>query len=144
METLPYLNNIHFAYIDIRTRLNRTQTGSWLIAVAKFEKKEIKDLSYSFCSDQYLLKINQKYLKHDYYTDIITFDLSEQGKIIEGDIYISIDRVKDNSKLLNISYSEELDRVILHGLLHLLGYKDKTKKEKLIMREKENYYLSKR
>ncbi|MCF8254232.1 MAG: rRNA maturation RNase YbeY [Bacteroidia bacterium] len=144
METLQYLNNISFSFINIRTRLKRAETANWLKSVAAQENKQVIDLSYSFCSDDHLLKINREYLNHDYYTDIITFDLSEEENKLEGDIYISIERVKDNSKLLKIKYSDELDRIMVHGLLHLIGYKDKTKSDKALMSEKENYYLSKR
>jgi rRNA maturation RNase YbeY len=94
-----------------------------------------------FCSDEYLLDVNKKYLNHDYYTDIITFDYVED-KIISGDIFISSDRVRENANQFNVSFEMELFRIIIHGILHLLGYKDKTKKDKSLMTEKENFYLS--
>ena len=106
------------------------------------EGKSLSFLNIIFCSDGYLLEINKKHLKHDYYTDVITFDYSEKNKNIEGDIYISVDRVEDNAKKYKENKSLELIRTIIHGTLHLSGYKDKTKKEKEIMTTKENKYLS--
>ncbi|HEY2721102.1 MAG TPA: rRNA maturation RNase YbeY [Chitinophagaceae bacterium] len=105
------------------------------------EGKSLDKLSYIFCNDQYLLKINQKYLKHDFYTDIITFDLSESQKSKTGEIYISIDRVKDNASLLHEPFQTELHRVIFHGALHLCRYDDKTRKQQSRMRILENHYL---
>ena len=99
-------------------------------------------LRYIFCSDKYLLEINRQYLNHDYYTDIITFNLSNHPEAVQGEIYISIDRVKDNARQFNASFTQELHRVIFHGALHLCGYKDKTAKEEKLMREKEDQYLA--
>jgi rRNA maturation RNase YbeY len=107
----------------------------------KKEKKGLYELTYVFCSDEYLLGINRDFLKHDYYTDIITFNLSENPKQIIGEIYISLDRIKDNSKTLNTNIKEETLRVLFHGALHLCGYKDKTKTDIIQMRLKENHYL---
>ena len=107
------------------------------------EKKSLKSLVYVFCSDEYLIKINKEFLKHDVYTDILTFELGYPGKETEGDIYISLDRVNDNSKRLGLSVKEELHRVIFHGALHLCGYKDKKKSEIKRMRKKEEEYLNK-
>ncbi len=104
------------------------------------EGKELEQLSYIFCSDEYLLQINRQFLKHDYYTDIITFDLSE-GKETIGEVYISVDRLKENACVLQVSFREEALRVIFHGALHLCGYKDKKKSESDLMRTKEGYYL---
>jgi rRNA maturation RNase YbeY len=101
-------------------------------------------ISFNFCSDKYILELNNSSLKHNYYTDIITFELNQKNEEIEGDIYISIDRVKENAKVLNESIINELHRVIIHGVLHLCGYKDKSSKESKMMRNKENYYLNKR
>jgi rRNA maturation RNase YbeY len=109
----------------------------WLAAVALSEKKKIKNLAYNFCSDEELLQINQQFLKHNTYTDIITFDYCENG-FIAGEIYISIDRVKENAEKLNLTQEEELLRVIAHGLLHLCGYKDKTPEHIKKMRSAEN------
>ncbi|MES1198238.1 MAG: rRNA maturation RNase YbeY [Chitinophagaceae bacterium] len=106
------------------------------------ERKSIESLNIIFCSDKYLLKINQKYLSHNDYTDIITFDLSDAQEII-GEIYISLDRIRENAKLLAIDIGQELLRVIFHGILHLCGYQDKLKSEKMKMTLKENYYLRK-
>jgi len=109
-------------------------------AIAKVifsENKEAGTISYIFCDDSYLLKINQEYLHHDTYTDIISFDYSE-GKILQGDIFISIERVIENSKKFTVSFNEELKRVMVHGILHYCGYKDKTEVDKDLMRTKEN------
>lgn len=100
------------------------------------------DIAVVFCDDAYLLEINRKYLKHDYYTDIITFDQSA-GKMISGDLFISVDRVKENADIFKVTYKEELNRVIFHGVLHLLGYDDKDVESREMMRGKENYYLNK-
>lgn len=115
---------------------DKNKIREWLESVAKEERKEISEIIYIFCSDEYLLNLNQKFLNHDTYTDIITFDYSEQN-ILAGEIYISIERVKENAKLYKVSFKEELLRVIVHGLLHLSGYKDKTKQEQKVMRNKE-------
>ena len=106
------------------------------------EKKDLSFLNLIFCSDEYLLEINKKHLNHDYFTDVITFDFSEDNKNIEGDVYISVDRVADNATKYKQEKDSELIRTIIHGTLHLFGYKDKTKKEKEIMTSKENKYLS--
>ena len=102
----------------------------------------LSNINYIFCSDDYLLTINQEHLNHDYYTDIITFDLSEKENNIESDIFISIDRVKENAKNNHVKFHIELYRVLIHGVLHLLGFNDKNEEEKLIMREKEDACLS--
>ncbi len=100
-----------------------------------------ESLTFIFCTDEYLLEINRSYLKHDYYTDIITFDLSENISSCIGELYISIDRVKDNANTHAADTNTELHRVIFHGILHLCGYGDKSEQEIVIMRRKENYYL---
>jgi probable rRNA maturation factor len=107
----------------------------------KLEKKKINSLSYIFCPDAFLLEINNKFLHHNYFTDILTFDLSEDKNFVIGDIYISVDRVRDNAQHLNLSFNQELRRVIFHGALHLCGYKDKEKKDIVFIRKKEDYYL---
>lgn len=109
--------------------------------VADKEKVKVDFLNYIFCSDPYLLDINKKYLAHDYFTDIITFESSEEEGVISGDIFISVDRAKENAKEYKVSLEEEIQRLIIHGLLHLIGYKDGSDEEKLIMRKKEDYYL---
>ena len=105
------------------------------------EKRKLKSINYIFCTDQKLLEININYLKHNYYTDIITFNLSE-NQAIWGEIYISWDRIEENAKIFGVSRISELYRVIFHGALHLCGYKDKSSKEKSKMRKKEQYYLT--
>ena len=137
MGTSPLLDNITFAEQGRKTKLPKALTRAWLNEIAIAYKKEIISLNYTFCSDEDLLEINKTYLNHDYYTDIITFDLSEGKKQIEGDIYISIDRVKENAKEHKVRKDTELYRVIAHGLLHLIGFKDKTKVQIQQMREGE-------
>jgi probable rRNA maturation factor len=132
---------IQFCSEDITFSLKeKLKHKAWLNEVAKQEGKKILELSYVFCSDDYLLQINQEYLNHDTLTDIVTFDNSEDPKKIEGDIFISIDRVKENGEKLGTSETE-LERVMVHGLLHLLGYKDKKKEDKAVMTEKEDFYI---
>lgn len=111
--------------------------SKWLNAIAYSESYTIKNLGFVFCSDDFLLDINQKYLNHDTYTDIITFDYVEEDRII-GEIYISIDRVRDNAVAYKVSFLNELHRVMAHGLLHLCGYGDKTQDEQRLMRDLEN------
>lgn len=108
--------------------------------VAESEVRKLGDINVIFCSDNYLLDINIKYLHHDYFTDIITFDYSE-GKTISGDLFISVDSVKENAIFYNTEFDEELNRVLVHGVLHLIGYDDHTEEEIATMRSKENYYL---
>ncbi len=115
---------------------------AWLKKVAEKEGFKVKNLNYIFCSDNYLHKINMEYLDHDTYTDIITFDNSEDELIIEGDIFISIERVTENSQTLNTVFNDELKRVIVHGLLHLCGYDDHTPEDKTEMRRLESEYIS--
>jgi rRNA maturation RNase YbeY len=134
---------IRFFSEDIKLLLkNKAQLRDWFIATAKKEGANIKGLNYVFCSDTYLLEMNQSYLNHDTYTDIITFDNSETEVEIQGDIFISVDRVRENAQTFGINEQDELHRVMIHGLLHLLGYGDKSKAEKAKMTEKENYYLA--
>lgn len=110
--------------------------------LADSENFAISNINYILCSDDYLLDINRKYLNHDYYTDVITFQNSETGEPIEADIFISIDRVKENASKLNSSLSNEIHRVLVHGLLHLFGHKDNSDSEKMAMRKKEDSCLS--
>ena len=112
----------------------------WLLQVADSESKKIGEISYVFASDEYLLRLNRRYLKHDYYTDILTFDYSE-GDIISGDIFISVDRVRENAGLFNVEVEKEFLRVMVHGLLHLMGYSDADESGKMIMRDKEDEKL---
>ncbi|MCU0385035.1 MAG: rRNA maturation RNase YbeY [Flavihumibacter sp.] len=120
---------------------NRTQLKTFLATLFKREKKALEELSYIFCTDKYLLEINRSFLQHDYYTDIISFELADKKQPSQGEIYISIDRVKENARDMGESFQRELHRVIFHGALHLCGYRDKSKKESALMREKENEYL---
>lgn len=114
---------------------------TWLKSIVIQEGKQIGELSYIFCSDEYLLQVNREYLDHDYYTDIITFDSAEEEEQIEGDIFVSIDRVRDNASMLKVPFEIELRRVLAHGVLHLCGYKDKSSDEEQLMRAKENFYI---
>jgi len=120
----------------------RTRLKQFLITLFKKEKKPLAELSYIFCSDQRLLEINRQFLQHDFYTDIITFPLSDPGQPISGEIYISVDRVRDNAREFGISIKRELHRVIFHGALHLCGYKDKSPKDEKLMRKMEDKYLT--
>jgi rRNA maturation RNase YbeY len=132
---------IAFLSEDITFELKeKLKHKAWLKDAAKAEGFRIGGLNYIFCSDVYLLDINQKYLGHDTLTDIVTFDNSEDPKMIEGDIFISIERVQENALKFDTAESE-LKRVMVHGLLHLAGYKDKDKAQKELMRNKENEYL---
>lgn len=119
---------------------NEELYSKWIEEVISSENKILGELNYIFCTDEYLLDVNIKYLNHDYYTDIISFDYSE-GNIISGDMFISIDRIVDNAKDLNVSFEEELKRVMIHGVLHYCGYKDKSESDELIMRQKEDEKL---
>lgn len=133
---------IKFNYADRKLNgVSKTSLKAMVRQVFETEKIEFDNIDYVFCSDEYLLKINQESLNHDYYTDIITFPLSEVGQPIIAEIYISVDRVKDNAKQLSQTFNAELARVVAHGALHLCGYKDKTKRDIAKMREKECFYL---
>jgi probable rRNA maturation factor len=136
-------SSIHFFTEDIVYVLkDKRLIKKWLHSVIIAESFVLEELNFIFCSDGYLLNMNQQYLNHDTYTDVITFDNSAESKIIVGDIFISIDRVKENAGGLNISAIEELQRVMVHGTLHLLGYKDKSKAAKAQMTAKEDFYLN--
>jgi rRNA maturation RNase YbeY len=119
----------------------KTKITSWISDTIVNEAFKEGDINFIFCGDDYLLDINVKYLKHSELTDIISFDYS-LGKKLSGDIFISVDRVKDNSVKYEVNFDDELHRVIIHGILHFCGYKDKTKEDKRLMRKKEDYYLS--
>ena len=129
-----FLQDIDFVFKH--KRLN----NSWLKLVAESEIKKLGNINIIFCSDNYILDVNVKYLGHDYFTDIITFDYCEKDSL-SGDLFISIDTVRDNAEFYKTEFNDELNRVIVHGLLHLIGYDDHTPEEQKIMREKENYYL---
>ncbi|MCU4162427.1 rRNA maturation RNase YbeY [Carboxylicivirga caseinilyticus] len=113
----------------------------WIESVTKSHGFQLGEINYFFCTDEYILQTNRQYLNHDYYTDIITFDYS-LNNVISGDLIISLDTVKSNADLLNISYNTELLRVVIHGILHLCGFKDKTKEEEVKMRELEDQALN--
>lgn len=119
----------------------KAKNNKWLRLVAESEIRRLGDINLIFCSDNYILDINQKFLQHDYFTDIITFDYCEGDKL-SGDLFISIDTVRANAEEYGEGFTRELNRVIVHGVLHLIGYDDHTKADQKIMREKENYYLS--
>jgi rRNA maturation RNase YbeY len=131
---ITFQNTSKFKVKDLRKK------KLWLNSISNNEGKKIESLSFLFVDDEEMLKYNKKYLQHESYTDVITFDSSEDKKIA-GDIIISLERVNDNAKFYQVSYNYELRRVMAHGLLHLLGYNDKNKEEKKIIRKKENYYL---
>ncbi len=134
---------IHFFSENIKYRLPaKRENAEWLIQVIEKEGNRPGEINIILCDDEYLHKLNLEYLQHDTLTDIITFDYSEEGEAINGDIYISKERALENSKIYGQSLEMELRRLLVHGVLHLLGYKDKTKKEKALMTSKEDYYLS--
>lgn len=116
----------------------------WIKHTAEAEGYAVGELNFIFCSDAYLLTVNQEFLQHDTFTDIVTFDHSERAGRLAGDIFISIDRVKENASTFNVREVDELHRVIIHGVLHLCGYGDKTQKEKTAMTVKEDHYLARR
>ena len=131
---------IQFFYENLPESVNTDYTA-WLKDIILSEEKKLGEINYIFCDDEYLLKVNQDYLQHDYYTDIITFDYVK-GKTISGEIFVSLQRISDNASTLSKNYEEELRRVLAHGILHLCGYKDKTEEEELLMRSKEDFYLA--
>ena len=121
---------------------NSKKTASWIKSVIKKEGCSLNSLNYIFCSDEYLKEINIQYLGHNTYTDIVTFNYNPSKDVLDGEIYISVDRVRDNAKTFESNFQAEMHRVIIHGVLHLIGFNDKTKREKALMREKEDTYLS--
>jgi len=131
-----FYENINFSISDEKT------LSEWFQLVAKAENFDISELNYIFCDDKFLYSLNTEYLNHDTLTDVISFDYSEGTGQIIGDIYISIERISENAKIFNKKIGNELYRVMAHGLLHLLAYSDKTKSEKSVMTDKEDYYLS--
>ena len=131
---------IHFFY-ENTSEIIEEKIKPWIEKIIITEEKRLGEINYIFCDDEYLLKINQDYLQHDYYTDIITFD-QVRGKTISGEIFVSLPRIKDNASLISKNYEEEKKRVIAHGILHLCGYKDKTEEEQKTMRAKEDFYLN--
>ncbi len=138
------MSSINFFTEEISFKFkNKKKIVTWILNSISKEKKSVESINFIFCSDEYLLEINTKYLNHKALTDIITFDQSSGNGIgLEGDIYISIDRVRENAVQLQVLFHHELHRVMIHGVLHLIGYKDKDTKSKLLMRKKEDAYLS--
>jgi probable rRNA maturation factor len=139
--------SIRFFYEDTLFRLEQiNRVKSWIKKTVTAEAKKLISLNYIFCSDSYLFDINTQYLSHNTLTDIVTFDVSEspndQHDKIEGEIYISIDRVRENAVKFNMTFNDELHRVIIHGVLHLIGYSDKSPRKRSLMRKKEDAYLS--
>ena len=126
--------------VTLPKRFKRRLTSQWIKdVIGKYEKK-VGDIAYIFCNDEKIIEINRQYLRHDYFTDIITFDYTD-GNMISGDVFISLETVKTNAAQYKTTYEEELRRVVIHGVLHLCGYKDKTRKDKKNMREKEDEAL---
>lgn len=141
--TLYFMQPIHFFNADKRVNLNnRNSLKVFLTALLYKEgERKLEYLSYIFCSDNYLLEINRKFLQHDFYTDIITFDLSSDKRSLNAEIYISVDRVKENAQDRGVPFNIELHRVIFHGVLHLCGFKDKTILQRTVMRQMEEQYI---
>lgn len=134
--------SIIFSVEEISFNLKeKNKIKRWIKNIIENEGKKLGEISYIFCSDGYLLEINQKYLEHDTYTDIITFDYTENSGIISGDIFVSVDRVGENAREFGVTFDEEMRRVLIHGVLHLLGYPDKKPNEEKKMRQKENEAL---
>ncbi|MFD2725798.1 rRNA maturation RNase YbeY [Hyunsoonleella rubra] len=133
---------INFNYETDFKLPNESEVAKWILGVIASEGFKIEEVNYVFCDDDYLHKLNVEFLNHDTLTDIISFDYSI-GKIIQGDIFVSLERVEDNAKDFNTKFDDELHRVIIHGILHYCGYKDKTKEDARLMREKENHYINK-
>ena len=136
------MQKINFYSLDRNPALkSRKKLKLYIEGLFAKERKKLGKLSYIFCSDEHLLGINNEFLKHDFYTDVITFDLSVNESETEGEVYLSIDRIKDNAKQAGASFTGELHRVIFHGALHLCGYKDKKKEDVLIMRSLEEKHI---
>ena len=133
---------ISFSSVEITYNLkNKLKVKKWVKSILETEGKKAGDITYIFCNDQHMLGMNEKYLKHNTLTDIITFDYSE-GEKLSGDIFISIERVKENAESFSATFNQELGRVMAHGVLHLSGFKDKTSEDKKMMRTKEDIYLA--
>ncbi|OYX28450.1 MAG: rRNA maturation RNase YbeY [Flavobacteriales bacterium 32-35-8] len=131
---------IQFNYETEFSLTNENQLADWISNVIISEGYKLEEINYIFCDDEYLFKLNVEFLNHDTLTDVISFDYSI-GKIIQGDIFISVERVRDNASDFNVSFDDELHRVMVHGILHYCGYKDKTEDDEKLMRAKENHYL---
>lgn len=137
------MNNIYLYGADKAADVKQKKAVKQLISnLFSQENTELERVNYIFCSDEYLLKINKQFLDHSTLTDVITFPFSAKGKPVYGEVYLSVERIKDNAKTFKVEYQNELLRVMIHGALHLCGYTDKTKASKLEMTEKENHYLN--
>lgn len=136
-----YSIEFHFEEVNI-AGFNSQAITKWILDTISLEKQQAGVLNFVFCNDDYLLDLNTTYLGHDTLTDIITFDYNDEIEGISGDIFISIDRVRENAASLGVAFYDELCRVIIHGVLHLMGYMDKTPEQEALMREKENYCLT--
>ena len=135
--------NISFYFKEVSIPgFSEKEIREWIIKAIKYEGEEPGDISFIFCTDDYLYQMNLQYLGHDTLTDIITFDYCEECGNISGDLFISVDRVRDNARELNLPFEEELKRVIIHGVLHLFGYNDKDPASEALMHQRENYYLT--
>jgi len=136
----PYLDKILFFAEEVDfPQIDKLQLAQWIKATIAHEKATYESINIVFCTDEFLLRLNKEHLNHDYFTDIITFQYEQDP--LEGELYISIDRVKENARSLDITMLNELHRVIIHGVLHMIGYGDKTDEEKRLIRDKEDYYL---
>ncbi len=136
-------SSIQFFFENVPSIIkNKKKLKKFIDFLFKKEDKQFSTLNFIFCTDQALLKINQHYLNHDFYTDVISFNLSDNPDKIIAEVYISIDRIKENAEIFKKSIKEELHRVIFHGILHLCGYKDKTNSDKKLIRQKEEFYLN--
>lgn len=137
----PFLNNIHFFAEEIDLpEINQLKVSSWIKAAIINEGCKYESINIVFCSDDFLLRLNKEHLDHDYFTDIITFQYEKEP--IEGELFISLDRVSENAKDRNIPFTTELHRVMIHGVLHMVGYADKTEEDQIVIRSKEDYYLT--
>ena len=137
------VHGIEFIVEDVAFELAEAEAlTAWIERIAEVHEHEIVQLTYVFCSDEYLHRVNVEYLDHDTYTDVITFDNADTSDIIEGDIFISVERVRENAEQLSVPFCDELHRVMIHGMLHLLGYQDKDLLSQTAMRKKEDYCLS--
>lgn len=137
-------SKVNFFSEDVKSNIKcKKALKDFIELIFESEKKSLESINYIFCTDKMLRKISKEYLNHDYFTDIITFNLSKPRKPIVSEVYISIDRIKENAKDFGVTYKSELHRILFHGALHLCGYSDKTQSDKILMREKEDFYLIK-
>lgn len=137
----PASLGIHFFFEEVSLELPEEQLVNWIQTVLQIEQKRLQSIRFIFCQDDFLHQINVAYLNHDTLTDVITFPYSEEQAAIDGEIYISIDRVKENATIYQVPMMQELYRIIVHGILHLCGYEDKDENSKKRMKEKEDFYL---